>query len=66
MARNALDIARDPYRRCEQKCNHDLARGVSIAELLGSDGPHSDLRDMIDPHRIPVAMAARHLMRASA
>ena len=29
----------DPYRTCEHHCNHDLARGVTIAELLGSDGP---------------------------
>ena len=30
----------DPYRSCESHCNHDLARGISIAELLGSDGPY--------------------------
>lgn len=32
--------AHDPYRNCEDHCNHDLARGVGVAELLGSDGPH--------------------------
>ena len=30
----------DPYRSCEQHCNHDLARGVTIADLLGGDGPY--------------------------
>ena len=30
----------DPYRACESgRCNHDLARAVSLAELWGSDGP---------------------------
>jgi hypothetical protein len=36
------EIIRDPYRRCEDHCTHDLARGVTIAELLGHDGPHPD------------------------
>ena len=30
----------DPYRHCERQCNHDLARGISIDELLGADGPY--------------------------
>jgi hypothetical protein len=30
----------DCYRTCEEHCNHDLAPGVTIAELLGGDGPH--------------------------
>ncbi len=30
----------DPYRRCEKQCNHDLARGIGIDELLSGDGPH--------------------------
>jgi hypothetical protein len=30
----------DPYRSCDLHCNHDLARGVTIAELLGGDGPY--------------------------
>jgi hypothetical protein len=34
------DRSRDPYRSCEQQCNHDLGRGVLLADLLGSDGPH--------------------------
>ena len=30
----------DPYRTCEDgRCNHDLARAVSAADLLGDDGP---------------------------
>jgi hypothetical protein len=30
----------DPYRTCEDgRCNHDLARAVSITDLLGDDGP---------------------------
>jgi hypothetical protein len=30
----------EPYGTCEQHCNHDLARGVTLAELLGGDGPY--------------------------
>lgn len=30
----------DPYRNCESgQCNHDLARAVTIPDLLASDGP---------------------------
>ena len=29
----------DPYKNCEEKCNHDLVRGVLVADLLGTDGP---------------------------
>ena len=30
----------DPYRACEHgQCNHDLARAVTVADLLGDDGP---------------------------
>jgi hypothetical protein len=39
---DGYDVSHDPYRRCEQACNHDLARGVSLDELLGRDGPHPD------------------------
>jgi hypothetical protein len=42
MRRARSDTNHDPYRRCEQQCNHDLGRGVSIAELLGIDGPFPD------------------------
>ena len=30
----------DRFRSCEESCNHDLARGVSVRELLDRDGPH--------------------------
>ena len=30
----------DPFRYCEENCNHDLARGVSVRDLLARDGPH--------------------------
>jgi hypothetical protein len=30
----------DPYRTCEHgQCTHDLARAVTIEDLLGTDGP---------------------------
>lgn len=36
-----MDFPTDPYRACESgHCNHDLARGVGVDELLGRDGPH--------------------------
>ena len=28
---------RDPYRRCETDCTHDLARGVLVSDLLGGE-----------------------------
>jgi len=31
------DLVRDPYRRCEERCRHDLGRGLSLAELLGPE-----------------------------
>ena len=34
------DQSRDPYLRCEMHCHHDLSAGMSVSELLGSDGPH--------------------------
>lgn len=34
-------LTTDPFRGCEEKCNHDLVRGVLVEELVGdSDGPH--------------------------
>lgn len=31
----------DPYRTCELgQCTHDLARAVTIDDLLASDGPY--------------------------
>ena len=34
------DYRNDPYLRCEDRCSHDLARGVTVVELLGTDGPY--------------------------
>ena len=33
----------DPYLRCEDRCNHDLAHGVLITDLFSSDGPYAGL-----------------------
>jgi hypothetical protein len=30
----------DPYRHCDVACNHDLSRGVTIADLFDGDGPY--------------------------
>ena len=31
----------DPYKTCEDRCNHDLVRGITIEQLLGpSDGEY--------------------------
>ncbi len=35
-----FDHIDDPYRRCEDHCNHDLVRGILVSDLLGSDGPY--------------------------
>lgn len=35
-----FDAIDDPYRRCEDHCNHDLVRGILVSELLASDGPY--------------------------
>ncbi len=37
-----VEYIHDPYKRCEHHCTHDLSRGVTVAELLSGDGPHSD------------------------
>ena len=29
----------DPYRRCEERCNHDTNQGVQVVDLLSGDGP---------------------------
>ena len=34
------DSVDDPYRRCEEHCNHDLVRGILVADLLSEDGPY--------------------------
>jgi len=33
----------DPYRRCEDGCSHDLARGVLLSDLRDGDGPYPSL-----------------------
>lgn len=35
-----FEIVHDPYRRCEEQCNHDLARGILVSDLIADDGPH--------------------------
>ncbi len=35
-----FEVIHDPYRRCEEQCNHDLARGILVSDLLEGDGPH--------------------------
>jgi hypothetical protein len=62
------DPIRDPYRRCEDHCTHDLARGVTLAELLNADGPHPDSHLIVS---FSLARAAildedRHQLRDSA
>lgn len=44
----------DPFAACELDCKHDLARGVSIEELLEADGPYLPL----DTIRWPIGDAA--------
>jgi len=36
----AEEHVQDPYRSCEEHCNHDLGRGALISELLTGDGPY--------------------------
>ncbi len=33
----------DPYRSCQEGCNHDLAPGVLVSDLLNGDGPAPSL-----------------------
>lgn len=35
-----FDQVDDPYRRCEDHCNHDLVRGILVSDLLSGDGPY--------------------------
>lgn len=37
MVAQSHEIVRDPYRRCEERCRHDLGRGLSLAELFGTE-----------------------------
>ena len=38
-----MQLNHDPFRHCEGTCNHDLAPGVLVADLLRGDGPHPPL-----------------------
>ena len=39
-----MNYVDDPYAHCEHRCLHDLARGVSVEDLLGpDDGPYPSL-----------------------
>ncbi|HEX9642566.1 MAG TPA: hypothetical protein VGC11_01020 [Acidimicrobiia bacterium] len=51
MAALPIEAYRDPYRRCERDCNHDLAQAVTISELLSEDGPHPDVSPLLAPMR---------------
>ena len=47
---------RDPYYRCEMHCNHDLGRGMSVADLLGNNDTHPAGRVNASPS--PAGLAA--------
>lgn len=51
----------DPFARCEVKCNHDLARGVTLEELLSVDEPHDEPHLVI---RLPARPVEAHERRA--
>ena len=40
--------SRDPYGKCLERCNHDLANGVTTDELLNRDGPHESRFEFIE------------------
>lgn len=65
----------DPYRHCESACTHELSRGITVAELLGSDGPHPSASLLVnlapnrpalfdDDHREIAGQQARPAVRA--
>jgi len=43
----------DPYRRCEEGCNHDLSQGVLVSELLSRPGPYPDTHPLLRFDRPP-------------
>jgi hypothetical protein len=60
-----LEHIDDPYRRCEDHCNHDLVRGILVSDLLGTDGPYRPTSLLVT---LPFERAAAHdeeLRRAS-
>jgi hypothetical protein len=45
------ELTPDPFAACENTgCNHDLGRGVLIADLLNVDGPYTQ-SPLIDQRR---------------
>lgn len=53
----STDVLHDPFARCEDACNHDLAAGLTLAELLGGDGPNAPVWVVSGfrlPHLTPV------------
>jgi hypothetical protein len=39
----------DPYAHCEERCTHDLGKGVLLEELLADDGPHPSVFEDLRP-----------------
>lgn len=56
----------DPYARCEERCTHDLGKGVLIAELLGIDGPHPSVFDDVQRTLLGRELRARLIDQAPA
>lgn len=46
----------DPYARCEDRCTHDLGRGVLLEELLATDGPHPSVFNDVFQRRPRLAL----------
>ena len=40
------------YKRCENHCTHDLAKGVLIDELIGGEGPWPDSNPLMSTESI--------------
>jgi hypothetical protein len=56
----------DPYAHCEERCTHDLGKGVLIVELLGIDGPHPSVFDDVQRHLLGRELRARLINQAPA
>lgn len=54
-----IEAYRDPYRRCDRQCNHDLAHAVTLDELLGTDGPYPAVSPLLSP--LPMRPPRTHL-----
>lgn len=53
----------DPYAGCEQCCGHELVRGVTIRELLDSDGPFPAGHAVLESPRGRAVLLAGEAMR---